>query len=650
MIPQDVIDTIFQTAPIEEVIGEYVNLKKRGSNYIGLCPFHDEKTPSFAVSPTKDIYKCFGCGKAGNVARFLMDHEQMTFVEAIRFLAEKYKIEIPEEETSEEEALARDKREGLYVVTQFAQNYYTATLFEHDEGRSIGLSYFKERGFREETIKKFQLGYALDNWDAFFQHAREKGYQQDVLQEVGLVGERNGQVMDFFRDRIIFPIHNLSGKVIAFAGRTLKSDKKIPKYINSPETIIYNKSKVLYGAFWAKGAMRKADRCFLVEGYTDVISLHQAGIENVVASSGTSLTTDQVRLIKRYTPNITILYDGDTAGIAAATRGVDVVLEQGLNVHVCILPEGEDPDSFIKSAGSSEFTTYVEKHAQDFIFFKLRNLQEEAGDDPIKKTGIIREVVDSLALIQDPLKRSLYVQQCAKFLDISEQLLLNALNKVVRNRIKKASRSQGQTEQQVRAEQEDLARVMDDQEPVEGRLTKDSSIPQERDLIRLLMQHGSAKFTEEESVAEFVILEIEDIIEKGNFSLQFENATCRSIYDVFSKAIDDEVIPDAQKFLHHADEKVSTLAIDLLTSKYELSHNWEQRHQIVPGEVSLNKDVNSTLCRFLLKQVKKEKVNLKTDLQDEKQPDKVNKLLQRLMNLKKVEQGLAKQLNTVVMG
>ena len=434
MISQKSVQEIIETAKIEDVVQDFVSLKRRGVNLIGLCPFHNEKTPSFTVSPAKNIFKCFGCGQAGNPVGFLMEHENYSFPEALRWLAAKYGIEIEETETTQEAREEQQLFDSLYLVNQFARDYYQDQLFNTDLGKSVGLGYFKRRGFREETIKKFGLGYAPAGRDLFTRQAVGKGYNIELLRKLGLTTQYD---RDFFRGRVMFTIHNLSGKVIGFGGRILQKDVKAPKYINSPETEIYNKSKVLYGAYFAKKSIRKEGECILVEGYTDVISLHQAGIENVVASSGTSLTVEQIRLIKRYTPNVKIIYDGDIAGVKAALRGLDLVLEQGMNVKVVLLPEGEDPDSYLQSVGATAFKEYIDQQAQDFILFKAKVLLKEAGDDPVKKAGVIKDIVDSIAKIPDPIIRGLFVRECAKVVGVEEELLVAETNKRVGRAFKK---------------------------------------------------------------------------------------------------------------------------------------------------------------------------------------------------------------------
>lgn len=437
MILQKTIAEIFETSKIDEVVGDFVNLKRRGVNMIGLCPFHNEKTPSFTVSPAKGIYKCFGCGKGGNSVNFIMEHEQASYPDALRFLAKKYGIKVEEKELSPEQDLERQKRDSLFIINEFATNYYHDNLMNNDIGKSVGLSYFRERGFRKNTIEKFQLGFAFDKNDHLTLSMVNKGYNVELLKSVGLT-TRFGR--DFFRNRVQFPIHNLSGKVIGFGGRILVSDKKKPKYLNTPETEIYNKSKVLYGIYFAKKTVRQEDNCLLVEGYTDVISLHQAGIENVVSSSGTSLTVGQIQLIKRYTSNITILYDGDTAGVKAALRGLDLVLEQDMNVKVVLLPEGEDPDSYVQSVGTEKFKKYIAKNATDFILFKTNLILKETENDPIKRATLIKDIVESIARIPDPIKRSVFVRECSNLMEMSEQILVDETNKAVLRVIQKRKR------------------------------------------------------------------------------------------------------------------------------------------------------------------------------------------------------------------
>lgn len=443
MIKQEVVDKIMDAARIEEVVGEFVDLKKRGSSLIGLCPFHNEKTPSFNVSVSKGIYKCFGCGAGGDSVRFIMDHEKYSYPEALRFLAQKYHIEIEETEQTDEQAQLRDHRESLLIVTGWASEFFIEQLWETEEGQTIGLNYFKERGFREDIIRKFGLGYAPEAWTALADQAKAKGYQEDYLIETGLIVKKEeGRSYDRFRGRVIFPIHNLTGRVLGFGGRTLKTDKQTPKYVNSPESEIYHKSNVLYGLNFAKKAISQADKCLMVEGYADVIALHQAGIENVVSSSGTSLTSGQIRLISRYTQQVTLLFDGDAAGIKAALRGTDMLLEEGLNVKILLVPDGDDPDSYIRKHGSEAFKAYLEKHEEDFISFKTKVLLRDAGHDPIRRAETIREVVESIALIPDQIKASVFIRECSSLLDIEERILLHELNKIRIDNSRRKSRQE----------------------------------------------------------------------------------------------------------------------------------------------------------------------------------------------------------------
>lgn len=431
MIDQPTIDRILDAANIVDVVSEFVTLRKRGINYVGLCPFHTDKTPSFYVSPAKNICKCFACGEGGTAVHFIMKHEQLNYFDALRFLAKKYNIEIQERELTEKEKQKKSDRESMLIVNSWAQQYFTTQLYEHVEGKTVGLRYFAERGFREDTIRKFQLGYSLDKRDALYKEATKNGYKKEFLEKTGLViAYDNGGVNDRFRGRVIFPVHTLSGKVVAFGGRVLKKDEKTAKYVNSPESEIYHKSNELYGIYFAKQAIVKEDRCFLVEGYTDVISMHQAGIENVVASSGTALTQGQIRLIHRFTSNITVLYDGDAAGIKAALRGIDLLLEDGMNVKVVLLPDGEDPDSFARKHNASQFSEFIKQSETDFIRFKTRLLLDDAGTDPIKRSALITDIIRTVAIIPDNIARSIYIRECSAMMEIDEQVLLNEVNKI----------------------------------------------------------------------------------------------------------------------------------------------------------------------------------------------------------------------------
>jgi DNA primase len=575
LISQEIIAQIIETARIDEVVGEFVTLKKRGVNLLGLCPFHNEKTPSFTVSPKKGIFKCFGCGKGGNSVNFLMEHEQFTYPEALKYLAKKYHIEYSEEEQTPEQIRELNEKEGLFHATDFAAKFFATNLFDTDQGRSIGLSYFKERGFRDDIIKKFQLGFALDEWDHFTRNALQQGYNRDYLEKTGLTIVKDGKVYDRFRGRVIFPIHNISGRVLGFGGRILKIEKTSPKYVNSPESDIYHKGKVLYGINLAKNAILSADNCYLVEGYTDVISLHQAGVENVVASSGTSLTTDQIKLISRYTKNITILYDGDAAGIKASFRGIDMILEQGMDVKIVLFPDGEDPDSFARNHRSSEVTEFITKKAVNFIFFKTDLLLKEAESDPVKKAGLIKEIVGSVALIPDQITRSVYIKECSALMDIAEQNLMNELNRIRRSEFDHKLKEK-KTETPPEAG-----------DPVFYKPEKQaeydfmSSEFQEKDVIRLLMTFGNRPLifeqvnetgkTEEISIdtASFIVRDLQ------NDEIEFHTPIYKQIFDLTAKQLDAGIIPDDQFFLYHNDPEISTLAATLIIPKHEL-HDWQR--------------------------------------------------------------------------
>ncbi|MDP4189403.1 MAG: DNA primase, partial [Bacteroidota bacterium] len=481
MIDHATVEKIFDVANIVDVVQDFVSLKKRGVNYIGLCPFHNEKTPSFTVSPSKGIFKCFGCGKGGNAVTFIMEQEHLSYYEALLFLAKKYHIEVVEKELTAEEIQQKTEAESLLVLNSFAQKYFSDTLINHKEGKAIGMAYFKERGFREDIIDRFKLGYSLEQRDAFTQNAIKNGFKKDYLVKSGLTIQGENHSFDRFSGRVMFPIFGLSGKIIGFGGRTLKKDKQTAKYVNSPESEIYHKSKVLYGLYQARQAIVQHNKCYLVEGYADVISMHQVGIENTIASSGTSLTVDQIRLMKRFTPNVTILYDGDAAGIKASIRGIDMVLEEGLNVKVLLLPDGEDPDSFAQKHGASEFEQYIAQNESDFISFKIKLLLEDTQGDPIKKAGLIAEVVRSIAIIPDIITRSVYVRECAANLDVGEQVIYAEIAKIRRT---KAEQKYGwqKTESGKKS-----------QEPASSSsiVISDPSEIIEKDIIRLLLNYGN---------------------------------------------------------------------------------------------------------------------------------------------------------------
>ena len=612
MITKETIDRIFETARIEEVVGDFVQLKKRGVNMIGLCPFHNEKTPSFNVNPVRNIYKCFGCGKGGNSVNFIMEHEHFTYPEALRFLAKKYSIEVEESAPDPHEIIQRDERESLYVLNAFAQKYFSDNLFDHEEGKSIGLSYFKERGFTEDTIRKFQLGYSLSNWSAFSEAAVTGGYKNEFLILTGLsiarksdevVNADNEKLIDRFRGRVMFPIHNLSGRIIAFGGRILKKDEKAAKYVNSPESEIYHKSKSLYGIYFAKKSIVQRDNCYLAEGYTDVISLHQSGIENAVASSGTSLTIEQIRLIGRYTKNITVLYDGDAAGIKASLRGIDLILEEGLNVKVVLFPDGNDPDSYRRKYGSSMLAEYIQHKARDFVEFKTGLLLGEVANDPVRKAGLIRDIVDTIARIPDPITRSVYLKQCSAMLNVEEQLLILEMNKMRRAQISKS------------LPLNDVEELLPETIlPHEQEDDKVSVGIQEKNIIRLLLNYGNndLHFPEEimdpddpkskkeviykMKVSRFIVNEI------THDDISFENAPFNYILQTYTRLTEESETIDPQIFLNLQEPIVSSIAVELLSPRYFLSENWQQMHKIiVPEEEMILQDAVEKAVLYLKK-------------------------------------------------
>ncbi len=607
VIPKETIDKIFEEARIEEVIGEFVNLKKAGTNYKGLSPFVNEKSPSFVVSPAKQIFKDFSSGKGGSVVTFLMEHEHFTYPEALRFLAKKYNIEIQEEEQSAEQIEQENEKEALYLIHQFASTLYKDNLTSLQEGKAIGMSYFKERGFTLETIKKFDLGYSPEDKNFLGSKALAKGYSKDLLIKSGIL--YGDYLVDRFAARVMFPIHNLTGRVIGFGGRTLKTDKSVAKYVNSPETDIYHKSKVLYGISQAKKNIIKNDRCFLVEGYTDVISMHQAGVENVVASSGTALTVEQIRLIKRFTENITVLFDGDAAGIRAAFRGIDMILEEGLNVKVILFPDGEDPDSFSQKKSPEELMNFL-NDATDFIHFKCKILLQEAGGDPIKKAELIRDIVTSVAKIPDPIKRTVFTQETSRLMDISEQTLLNELNKIRAKDLSNANKKVRGPEAFSEPAPKDLPPEyahLADASVVEENQNDKAFQEQESELMRILLQYGTKEIKvdgvdEEEviiSVADFIVLSMDED------NLSFDNPIYQGIFNEYKKQIEDGNIPNEKHFLNSHDTELNAAVINLMDFKYEL-FDWEKHNIFVKTEEDLlMKAVDTAVHRVKLANVQK---------------------------------------------
>ena len=597
MIPKETIDLIFETARIDEVVGDFVHLKKRGVNMLGNCPFHDEKTPSFTVSPAKGIYKCFGCGKGGNSVNFVMDHEHFSYPEALKFLASKYNIYIEEQERTPEQEEAANDRESMYIVSNIANEYFQNQLFNGDEGRAIGLSYFKERGFREDTLKKFQLGYSPEKSDAFSAHALKEGYKLEFLEKTGLTIPKESRNYDRFRGRVMFPIHSLSGRILGFGGRILKSNVKAAKYLNSPESEIYSKSKVLYGMFQAKNSIVKKDRCLLVEGYTDVVSMHQSGIENVVASSGTSLTVDQIKLVKRFTNNITLLFDGDAAGLKAALRGVNLILQEGLNVKVVTFPDGEDPDSYAKKVSSEELENYIDEQAKDFIEFKCSLLLAEAKEDPIKRAELIKDIAATIALIPDTISRTVYAQSSSTILGIDEQLIFSSIEQ---SRSGKAHSAKNESMQVVFTGAK------------KNTIAADLSLSlEEITLIRLLVIYGTSPLNfeyeneagEEEvttvSTAEYILSELSED------SIEFSNTVYNKIYYEFITHVNEhETILDDKFFVRHQDPEISQAVSELLSDKHLLS-DWSKKEIFVPTETDKLKElVTEAVIRLKSKQVK----------------------------------------------
>ncbi|WP_317040710.1 DNA primase [Roseivirga misakiensis] len=623
---------------IVDVIGDFVSLKKVGGNYRALSPFTNEKTPSFYVSPSKEIFKCFSTGKGGDAISFVMEVEGINYIEALKYLAQKYGIEIQEEEMTDEQIAAQNERDSLFIVLNFANEYFKDILHNHEEGKSIGLSYFKERGFTESTIDKFDLGYTLDTWDGLLKAATAKGHTEAMLEKAGLIlkPEAN-KVYDRFRGRVVFPIHNVAGKVIAFGARTLRKDKKQPKYINSPETEVYHKSNILYGLFQARKAIRNADTCFLVEGYTDVISMHQAGVENVVSSSGTSLTKEQIQLINRYTRNITVLYDGDSAGIKASFRGIDMILENDLDVRAVVFPEGEDPDSYSRSMSSEVFQQYLEDNAQDFITFKT-NILTDGGKqvDPVKKVQIIREVIESISLIPDGIKRSVYIQSCASQLDIEEQVLISELNKILIQKQRKDRQAQNRNELQV-----ETAEPVPTTPPKKEEL-KHTSYHVERECLRLLVNYGNEAYDDEMSVADFILQETESI----TFEDEMIEKTFNHAAEIVSRG--DKLAPD--QFIGPNDPAMSKLVIDLLEMKYFVSEGWEKRHRI--GVVHESEDLPEAAYKMVLRLKKKklEKLIGQTDesLKKPSSEQEQEELIKMYMHLKTLLMEVDAELGTVI--
>ncbi|MBN2597283.1 MAG: DNA primase [Marinifilaceae bacterium] len=645
MIDQSTVARIFDSAEIAEVVSDFVTLKKRGVNFLGLCPFHNEKSPSFTVSPAKGIYKCFGCGKGGNSVNFIMEHEHLDYVGALKYLAKKYHIEVVEKELSPEQERQKNDRESMMIVNSFAQKSFTQNLYEHAQGMAIGMGYMWERGFRDDIIKKFQVGYCLEAWDAFSNHALDCGYKKEYLVKTGLSIEKENRLLDRFRGRVIFPIHGIAGRVQAFGGRILKNDAKAAKYLNSPESEVYHKSRILYGIFQAKKSIVQNEKCFLVEGYTDVLSFHQAGIENVVASSGTALTADQIRLIKRFTNNITIIYDGDAAGIKASLRGIDLVLEQEVNVKVLLLPQGEDPDSFSRTMGASELMEYIEKNESDFIVFKTNLLLKDAKDDPVKRANLIIDIVRSIAIIPDGIVRAVYVRECSNILNVDERVLYTEINKII-HRVKEDS-----------WKNEQRSNLPEDQ--TTDKLSENSAFLrsanecdlEERALVRILLNFGSeilysqkdeAGNEEQLLVGQYIITEL------SNDELESVNPLYQLVFDQYGENMEKEDFNTKTFFRDHPNEKVNQLAADILSEPHQLSGLWTRNESVVESEEMKLKEIVPKLVneykgkkvRLLMKEVMQEMQKA----QDTGNADRMMELMKQKMVLDQIKNAISKEL------
>lgn len=638
MIDRATIERILDASNIIDVIQDFVPLKKRGVNYLGLCPFHNEKTPSFTVSPTKEIFKCFGCGKSGNVVNFIMEHEHLSYPEALKYLARKYHIEIVEKELSSEEIEKQNERESLLVLTSYAARQFAENLFHSDEGISIGLSYFRERGFQQTTLKKFELGYSLEKRDSFSKKALEDGYNNDFLVKSGLSIQHDDHLFDRFSGRVMFPIHSLSGQILGFGGRILKKDAKTAKYLNSPESEIYHKSRIVYGIYQARKAISQNEKCYLVEGYTDVMSLHEAGIENVVASSGTSLTQEQVRLIKRFTPNITILYDGDPAGIKASLRGIDIVLEEGMNVKIVLLPDGEDPDSYSKKLSNEEFLSYLKEKETDFIRFKTSLLLEESKNDPVLRANLIRDIVKSIAVIPESITRTIYIKDCSVRMNIPEEVLYNEVNNIRRQKSFQ-DRNKYPGPEDLPAPPVQVPKTVK-QEP--------TTSFSEKEIIRLLLKYGSAELERKKQSEDKdeVVITVADYIINDIISdeLSFDNPLYARIFEEFRFAVEQGVFLNDKQFIKNEDPAISKLSADILSDSYQLSRIWINKQAYVETEDMKLKDiVPDVVLKFKSDKIKIRLKDIMTQLEEAAREDDQEKILM----LQKKDQTLKKALRTI---
>ena len=660
MIDQATIDRILDAAQIVEVVSDFVTLRKRGVNYVGLCPFHNEKTPSFSVSPSKGLCKCFSCGKGGNAVHFIMEHEQMSYPEALRYLAKKYNIEIKERELTNEEKEVQSNRESMFIVNNFARDYFQNILKNHVDGRSIGLAYFRQRGFRDDIIDKFQLGFSTEGRDALAQEALRKGFKQEFLVKTGLCYETDDhKLRDRCWGRVMFPVHTLSGKVVAFGGRVLSTEnKKLAKYVNSPESEIYHKSNELYGIYFAKQAIVKQDRCFLVEGYTDVISMHQSGVENVVASSGTSLTPGQIRLIHRFTNNITVLYDGDMAGIKASIRGIDMLLEEGMNIKVCLLPDGDDPDSFARKHNATEFQNFIQEHETDFIRFKAQLLMEDAGKDPMKRAELINDIVRSIAVIPEAIVRDVYIKECGQLLRIEDKLLVSEVAK--RRELQAEKGNKPIASNNAPTPQPGEMPPPFPPEEMEAD-TYQSFIPQEgkegqefykyeRLIIQMIVRYGEkvmCNLTDEEgnevpvTVVEYVINDLKED------ELAFHNPLHRRILSEASEHIHDQEFASERFFVAHPDPKISTIATELASDRYQLSKYHSKTQKLVTDEERLYEMVPMLMINFKNAIVAEELKHIMYALQDPSIANdnaQCDAVMQRYKEMKEIQNLMAKRL------
>lgn len=645
MIAKETIDKIINRLDIIEVVGDFVKLKKRGANYIGLCPFHNEKSPSFSVSPSKEIYKCFGCGKSGNSISFLMEHEKIGYTDAIRWLGKKYNVEIEETQTDPEYKEQQLAADSIGIINIFARDFFANQLWETEDGRSAGLGYLLERGFTEETIRQFQLGYSPNEKDALTKAAIEKKYNPEYLLRSGLITERNETFFDNYRDRIIFPIHNPIGKVIGFGARLIKKNDKAPKYINTPENELYVKSKILYGIHFARQTIDKQNECFLVEGYTDVISLYQAGIQNVVASGGTALTPDQLRLIKKYTQNLTIIYDGDAAGVKAALRGLDLALEEGLQVQLVLIPDGEDPDSYVRKVGTEAFTEFVKANKKDFILFQLEVGMQEAGSDNRKLNDVVQRMAESISRINKAENFTLqqdYIRQTSQRLHIDEAGLINLVNKFITDRIKRQERKWEQ-KTDLLPEQAGLAdEIIAEQEETLLNLVINNEL-QERAVIKCLLQYGLWELEEGTKVADFIINELEEF--------PFGNLTLDKIFTTYKEWYLTGMEPTEKSFLYYPDQPMSNMVISMLEFPYQLSPGWDKmlESKKINPDVTGKTDVRKSVQYYKLRKLKEMLKQNQSELKENTNPDNITSLMELHVELKKIEMTITKELGTVIM-